>query len=227
MPINIVLRKIKILPVILLCIGVSGCAATSTKFGHMASNVENMHFKELDDEQLLILFHRIYNEPVQTQVDEIAKDITITAFMIALDSRRSKVIKGSGVVEKPYEKVELDKWTDDELLILYNSLWEELERKETDNENVEKTIGVDGRIYWAFKDRTKRKETEKNEETFSIAKNEATLEIIHLTAFYAVEGERNRRNAIKCTWHSAGSTVIRSVHTAAQVAMMLAGFFVI
>jgi len=224
MPMNIVLKKTKALLVILLCIGVSGCATTSTRSGHMASNVDNMHFKGLDDEQLLTFFHRIYDEPVQARVDEIAKDITITAFMIALESRRSKVIKGSGVLEKPYKKIELDKWTDDDLLFFYNILSEEHEKKDADNENVEGTMGVDGRVYWAFKNKT---ETEENKKTFSIANDEATLEIIQLTALYAVDGERTRRDTVRGMWNTVGSTVIKGVSTAAQVAMMLAGFFII
>ncbi|MEA3489366.1 MAG: hypothetical protein U9R44_03365 [Candidatus Omnitrophota bacterium] len=216
------LKKIKILLLILICIGASGCAATSMKYGHMGSAVNKMHFKGLNDEQALILFHRIYNEPVQTQIDKTAKDITVTAFMIALKSRRSKLIEESLVLEKPYKKVELDKWTDDELLSFYNSLSEERMKKDTDDVNAEETMDAAGKVYWSF---TNTPETEKNEEISSTADNKTTLEIIQLTAFYSVEGERKRRDNIKQTWDTVGSVVVTGLTTAAKVAMMLAGFF--
>lgn len=212
-------NRIKILFVILLFISLAGCATASKKPNDLGKGVHEAHFKGLDDQQAIALFNRIYEYPVNTREDEIAKDITITAFMSALDYRCSKTVVDSGVMEKPYRKVELDKWTEGELLNYYNSLYEERVKKDTDPEVVDEIKDVDGKIYWTFRDVS-------DEEKEEISKDD-TLDIIQLTALYAVEGERKRRDNIKGAWAATGSAVVTGINVATRVAMMLAGFLLV
>jgi hypothetical protein len=213
------MNKVKILFTISLCISLAGCATASKKPNELGKGVHEAHLKGLNDQEALALFSRIYEYPVNTQIDETAKNITITAFMSALDYRCSKTIVDSGAMEKPYRKVELDKWTENDLLNYYNSLYEERIKKDTGPEVVNEVRDVDGKIYWTFRD--------VSEEGKEKVKEDDTLEIIQLTALYSVDGERKRRDSIRGAWATTGSVVATGVNVATRVAMMLAKFLLI
>ncbi|MBD3425804.1 MAG: hypothetical protein GF409_01075 [Candidatus Omnitrophica bacterium] len=200
----------------LLFLSVAGCATSSKKPDELGMNVHKMHMKALGDQEALALFERVYNYDPKTPVDRKAKDITVTAFMSALDYRCSKVIADSGVFQRPYNKVELGKWSDEELLDFYNSLYRKRVESDTGPEVVNEIRDVDGKIYWTFSD-APEEEIEK----------EDTQEIIQLTALYAVDGERDKRSRTKGAWKATGNAIATGVNVAARVAMMLAGFLLV
>ena len=212
--------KIRILVLISLCLVLSGCATTRARSEYMGEVVTDRHFKGLSDEETLAFFYRIYDEPVDTEMDQTAKDITITAFMMALEARKSQYIADSGVLQKPYRKIYLNGWSDEQLVEFYNSLVEEREKRYAELENDEEMRDASGRVYWGPK---KRKS---DEEIIAGIKDEDTLEIIQLTALYAVNNERIRKGTFHRAWRAAGSVAITGISTAAQIAaQVLAGFF--
>ena len=219
---------LKILLVLLICFGLAGCATTSSKYGYSGVDLNAEHFKGFNDEQMLVLFDRIYDLPAKTRPDETAKDITVTAFMIALESRakRSGTIEESGVLAKPYKKIELNKWSDNDLVNAYNSISKERDKtqevvKKIDEKNINKVRDNEGRSYWSFKEIPKRKK-----EKISADDNRTTLEIIQLTALFAVDSELNRRDTVKRTWQTVGSATMEGISIATRVAIMLAGFLI-
>ncbi|MGB2630234.1 MAG: hypothetical protein WBD24_05135 [Candidatus Omnitrophota bacterium] len=219
---------IKISLSILVCFCLAGCATTPSKYGYSGADLNAEHFKKFDDQQMLVLFDRIYNEPVKTRPDETAKDITVTALMIALESRscQSDVIMDSGVLGKPHKRIELNKWTDDDLVDEYNAIIDEWDKikadaKRADEKNINKVMDNAGRAYWSFKKMPKAKKEE-----ISSADDKTTLEIIQLTALFAINNELGRRDNIKRTWEAVGSATMAGVGLAAKVAIMLAKFLI-
>lgn len=219
---------IKISLSILACFYLAGCATTPSKYGYSGADLNAEHFNKFDDQQMLVLFDRLYNEPVKTRPDETAKDITVTALMIALESRsrRSDVIMNSGVLRKPCKRIELDKWTNDDLVNEYNSIIDEWDKmkadaKRVDEKNINKVVDNTGKAYWSFKKMPKTKK-----EKISSAGDKTTLEIIQLTALFAINNELGRRDNIKHTWEAVGSAAMAGVGLAAKVAIMLAKFLI-
>lgn len=214
------MKRNRIFTLVVLCIILSGCATTPSRSSHMGEIVSDRHFKGLSDEDILKFFYKVYNEPVYMEVDQTAKDITVTAFMMALEARKSQFIADSGVLQKPYKKVYLDSWSNDDLVNYYNSLVEEREKRYAGMESPGEMKDTSGRIFWGPK---KRKG---DEEIFSKIENEDTLEIIQLTALYAVNNERVRKGALNRAWRTAGSVAVTGLSTAAQIAVQaLASFF--
>lgn len=202
--------------IILLCITVSGCATTKGKSSHIGGIVKDMHFKGLNDEQALVFFSQIYNEPVQTEVDQTAKDITVTAFISALRSRNSDVIKNSGLLERPYKEVELDKWTNEDLKTYYDELSYVYDKNFVDKRFGGEIKDLSGRVFYSTSDKEKKP---KKEEEIQIR------EIIELTALHAVDAEQIRRGNKERTWKTATSLAMTGLSTAAQIAMnILSGF---
>ena len=217
-------KKRSIILLVLMCIAISGCASTKvSNSGHIGEIVKDMHFKGLSDQQALIFFARIYDEPVGREVDQTAKDITIMAFMVALESQESKLIMDSGVLEKPYKKVQFDKWTDSDLKTYYESLSYEYDKNYVDKHPEGEIKDISGRVFFAPDSRSAPK---KEEVISTIPGKGETLEIIELTALYVVEGERIRRGNKDLAWKTASSIAMTSLSTAAQIAIsMLSGFF--
>lgn len=81
-----------------------------------------MSFKDLSDDQAMKMFALIYNLKVDTWEDETAKGIALSEFREFLKKRKSKFIKKSGIFEVEIEKVDLKKWTDHDLMKVYNAL---------------------------------------------------------------------------------------------------------
>ena len=213
---------------ILICFGLSGCATISPQYGYSGKDLSDIHLKKFNDEQILILFDRIYNEPVKTKSENIAKDITVTAFMIALEhrSQQSSLIKDSGILNRPYKRVELNKWTDADLVDTYNSISEERDKmkaKPKEDKDSDKFTDMGGKTYWLLK---KTPDKEESKEVSSSADDETTLEIIQLTALFAIDSELRRRDVVKHTWQKVGSATITGISAAAKVAMLLAGLLI-
>lgn len=190
-------NNIRTILIMFLCLALAGCATTTSRCGYMTGNVKEMHLKGLDGSQALALFHRVYNMPVKDREDEIAKDITITAFMKALKSMHSGEIRNSGVLKLQYNKINLRKWNSDDLMSIYRTL---KDRMITDRDKTASSLG---------------EKTEKE-----------NLEIMRLTALCSIGNEISRRDSAAGGWAVFGQVLGAATTLAVQAASVLAGFMI-
>ncbi len=208
------MRKLFIL---LTCLALAGCATTSSRSGYTAGGINTPRTGELSDGQMIELFHKVYDEPAEDQIDRIAKDITITALTNAMEARRSREIKGSGVLKAEHKKVELKKWTDNDLLDTYRSL-----RVKLDTGAAEAAADTNGynSAYWGTS-------SARDEEKAAAPENaDETLKIMRLTAACSIENELSRRDKIASRWAVVGTAAGVTATIAARVALMLAPFLI-
>ncbi|MFH1593438.1 MAG: hypothetical protein ABID09_01915 [Candidatus Omnitrophota bacterium] len=210
----------KAIVIVLLCLALAGCATTQPRLGYKSADIKEMYLKDLSDEKVIEMFNDVYDKKVTIRVDEAAKDITITALMTALQTTRSEEIKRSGILEREYKKIDLRKWTDEDLLSAYRAL--ERETKEKETESPEKA----GKSkYWGQSSGSKdKKETEKK--TLQLETGSESLNIIRLTALYSIGGEISRRDSVSGIWATVGHAVGTTVGIATKVAMLLAAFMI-
>ena len=102
-----------------LCI--AGCA---TSRNHMKGPVavDYRHLRGLDDSAALNRVAEIYNTPVETKAEEVAKNLALEDFIEELKSRRSEVIEQSGIFDVQYERIELKNWRDEDLVETFEVL---------------------------------------------------------------------------------------------------------
>jgi hypothetical protein len=79
-------------------------------------------FKELDDEKALKLIAMIYNVRGEDATGEIARRIVLEQYINLVAKRKSRYCKGSGIFDIKYDKVDLAKYEDEELIRLYEDL---------------------------------------------------------------------------------------------------------
>ncbi len=190
-------NNIRTILVMFLCLALAGCATTTSRCGYMTGSVKEMHLKGLDSSQALDLFHRVYNMPVKDREDEIAKNITITAFMKALKSMHSGEIRNSGALKLQYDKINLRKWKSDDLMGIYRILKDRMIED---------------------KDKSASSPKEKAEKE--------NLEIIRLTALCSIGNEISRRDSAAGGWAVFGQALGAATTLAVQAATVLAGFMI-
>lgn len=83
---------------------------------------EVREFKELDDEKALKLVVMIYNINPPDWEGGIARSISLGEYINLLARRKSAYLKDSGIFKVKYDKVDLRKWADGDLLKLYDAL---------------------------------------------------------------------------------------------------------
>jgi len=105
-----------------VCLLVSGCATMQYPTRYKVEGKEVKEFKELDDDRALKLIALIYNVKHEIWEDDIARSIALQQYIGLLEKRRSQYIKKSGIFEISYEKVDITKWKDDDLVKLYDAL---------------------------------------------------------------------------------------------------------
>ncbi|MFC1480399.1 hypothetical protein ACFL5Y_03015 [Candidatus Omnitrophota bacterium] len=210
----------KAIVIVILCLALAGCATTQSRLGYKSADINELYLNDLSDEKVVEMFNDVYDKKMTTRADRTAQDITITAMMNALQSTRSEIIKESGILGKEYKKIDLSKWTDEDLINAYRALEREIKRGETaSSEKAGKSK------YWAQSSgRKDKKETEKK--TIQLEAGTESLKIIRLTALYSIGGEISRRDSVSGIWSTVGHAVGTSVGIATRVAMLLAAFMI-
>lgn len=108
----------------MLCasLALSGCATTMQNHGYKVEGKEYVNFEDLDDDHALKMVVMLYNAPAETYEESVAKHLSIEKYTELLKKRNSKYLKNSGVYDLKYEKIDIKKWTDEELLVVYDTL---------------------------------------------------------------------------------------------------------
>jgi len=109
----------------LTCLALGGCVSTGTQCGSLGKYRMSEQLKNINDEEALRIYCEIYNVPVKTKADEVARNIALGEFMKTVKRRSTRRIKESGVYDIEYEEVRLNKWSDTELASLYKHLEKE------------------------------------------------------------------------------------------------------
>lgn len=116
-------RKIAALVALLcICSSLMGCATTRLPKGYKVEGEEYLSFKDLSDEQALKMVVLIYNIKPEAWEDEISRKLTLEEYMALLKKRHSKYVKQSGIFDLKYEKEDLKKWSDKDLIKIYETL---------------------------------------------------------------------------------------------------------
>jgi len=99
----------------------SGCATIS--HGYLPPEYDIQHkLKGLDDQDALELGCAICNVKAEDRDKEIAKNIAIGKYLKELKKRKSPLIEESGMLEIKYEKINLKKFGNAEIIRLFRSL---------------------------------------------------------------------------------------------------------
>lgn len=109
---------------VFVCIffSISGCATMHYPKNYKVEGKVAKEFKELDDEKALKLVALIYNAKQEQWEDGIARSIALQEYIGLLKKRNSRYIKRSGIFNIKYEKVNLKKWDNADLVKLYESI---------------------------------------------------------------------------------------------------------
>lgn len=214
--------------IVIVCGVMAGCATappTSVRSGYMTGRVEDTWLSDMDDARAIELFNRIHSQPVKTEEDSAAKDITVSAFIKALSSRRSREIRDSGILRGVYPKVDIRRWTDDEVVDFYNKMYGKLHISGKAGEGErppEKTALWASATYEA-----PAEDDDKDAHSGSIPENEASaLSIIRFTGLYSAGNEITRRERHSGGWDAVKDISMTTATTAAQIALTLAKFLI-
>ncbi|MFH1879078.1 MAG: hypothetical protein ABH883_09760 [Candidatus Omnitrophota bacterium] len=212
--------NIKNLILFLVLISQAGCASVgSSRMDNDTTNKTCLH--GLSDEESIKIFDEVYGQKVDTPIDRIAKEITITAFIRAMKASRSVKIDESGVLGRKYEEVDLKKWDGEDLVNFSQDLEREIREENRTKQGASRNI--EGNRYWGYSSGTDRRdETEDNGSGEEIS----TLDVIRLTAVYSIEKEIQRRNNISGVLTVVGDSLGKAVTVTARVAGLLAGFMI-
>jgi hypothetical protein len=220
--------KFKLILIFLVCCALAGCATTpptATSSGYMTGKVEDTWLSDMDDTRAIDLFKRVHSQPVTTKEDSVAKEITVSAFIKALSSRRSPEIRDSGILRSEHTKVDLRKWTDDEVVEFYNKMYKELhipERSGSGKRPPEKTALWASATYEA-----PTGGEEKDDPTGALPEEEASaLSIIRFTGLYSAGSEIARREQHTGGWSAVKDISMTTATVAAQIALTLAKFLI-
>jgi len=147
-------RFLCVVMTVAMCVSVYGCASTgnNAKGIYISEKAEYKEFKELTDQEAVDMVCRIYNVIARTRFEEMAKSIALSEYMKALGKRKSALVRDSGILNVEYEKVDIRKWTNDEI-ISFNSLLNARLAKYsteplaylTDEENIERVVFLTAR----------------------------------------------------------------------------------
>ena len=202
----------------------AGCAASAPniKSGYRTGEVQDTCLKDLDDSQAIDLFNRVYAQPVSGKDDTLAKDMTVTALIKALGTRKSRQIKDSGVLNTKHDKVDITKWTDDEVVGFYNRMYEEISGGAKSDAG-ESSSG--GSAYWGVASADGSSDKKGTSSDISQSKDSA-LSIIRLTGLYSAGNEISRREGTGQGWGVVKDVSLTTATVAAQVALTLAKFLI-
>lgn len=106
----------------------SGCATMRYPTSYKVEGKEVSEFKELDDDKALKLVVMIYNVKTTEWEEGIARNISLGEYINLLGKRSSVYLKKSGIFEVKYDRIDLKKWKDEDLLKLYDALMPKAER---------------------------------------------------------------------------------------------------
>lgn len=108
--------------ILVTALALSGCATMRYPSTYKVDGKQCWSFKELDDEQALKIVALIYNMPHQAKDDDVARSLALEQYLALVKKRNSKLIKESGIFNIEYNKVNLSKWSEDDLVGLLDSL---------------------------------------------------------------------------------------------------------
>lgn len=99
----------------------AGCATAGT-MAFKEGSAECKKFKDLSDDEALKTVADLYNVVPETDKDGVAKNVALTEYFKELKARKSKYVDESGVYDLGYVEIDLRKWSDGEIVELYNYL---------------------------------------------------------------------------------------------------------
>jgi hypothetical protein len=100
----------------------SGCATMNYPNAYKVEGKEYREFKQLDDDKALKLVALIYNVTPDTWEDGIARSVALGEYMGLLAKRNSNYINKSGIFEAKYDRVDLTKWKEVDLIKLFEAI---------------------------------------------------------------------------------------------------------
>ncbi|MDP8298732.1 MAG: hypothetical protein P9L88_02340 [Candidatus Tantalella remota] len=115
-------RFISLFLVLALAFVITGCATTRHHFGYKVDGKAYTKFDELTDEQALKMTILVFNVRTEAYDDGVARSVTLTELMEQLKKRKSSYLKNSKVFELHYETIDIESWSDDDLIGMYNAL---------------------------------------------------------------------------------------------------------
>lgn len=224
-------RSLMLLLILLTCsFAFTGCAAKQgSRCGYQSRAENELRINKVTDAEAIDLFNRIYAQKVDTRADAVAKDITLTAFVRGLKERHSFEIESSGVMNKPFNSVELKQWTDEDLINAYNALTMSVKKTERQKSlkkypNATATMDSHGRkTYWEANTSEPAVEVKKKpleEEDVN------PMEVIRLTAIYSIGTELSQRDEAEGQWDAVGFAIGTGISIASEVAVILAKFLI-
>ncbi len=113
---------ISLITLLCACAIISGCATMRYPSAYKVAGTEVKDFKELDDEKALKLIALVYNVRHEEWEDGIARSLALQEYIAMLAKRRSQYLRNSGVFGISYDRVNLSKWNDEDLVKLYGRL---------------------------------------------------------------------------------------------------------
>lgn len=100
----------------------AGCATARYPSVYKVDGSEVKKFEELDDDKSLKMIALIYNVRHETWEDGIARSLALEEYLGMLSRRKTPYLKQSGVFDIKYDKADIKKWKDEDLMKLYDIL---------------------------------------------------------------------------------------------------------
>lgn len=165
----------------------AGCASTRLTHGYKVEGQQIAEFENLSDELALKMVILIYNTTTDGFSEETAKSITLDKYIILLDKRKSKYLEDSGVFDLTYEKIDIKKWSDQDLIKVFEEL-----RAETMLKYQHRTIS-------------------------HLTEEENAHRIIHLTGLKEIARELKARENTRYAWDIAGQVLATALSVAVSI----------
>lgn len=113
---------IKKILMIFLCLSMAGCITTRHNIALDGGPQGERKFMDLSDEEALQMVVMLHNVTPAISEDVIAKSIAIVEYTRELKKRKSQYIESSGILELASKELDLDEWTDKEIVEMYRLL---------------------------------------------------------------------------------------------------------
>lgn len=105
-----------------MVIALAGCATTGGGDIHARAGQHATKFKKLSDEEALKIVAAVYNCRSEAPMDMTAKNITLGTYIDDLKKRRSKYLEDSGVFQLSFDREDIKKWTDRQIVETFRAL---------------------------------------------------------------------------------------------------------
>ncbi len=138
--------------ILFISLALTGCASTGSKLAYDKQAAKYKLLDDVTDEKALETYTLIYNVQPRTWEIETARSLSLEEFSVALKKRKSRYIRESGVFDLEYKKVDLQKWSDAQIIEFYDHLNDRIKNtnieaipESTDDENALRIIYMSAR----------------------------------------------------------------------------------